>query len=76
MLRVTLIAETTTYGEIAEHGRTAMTKLIPIRRCHTEAKHRPSTRAALVHLSDWTLRDIGIFRSAPRLDSVKPFWMA
>jgi hypothetical protein len=27
-------------------------------------------------VSDWSLKDIGIFRQVPGLDAVKPFWMA
>jgi Domain of unknown function (DUF1127) len=33
-------------------------------------------RAELSELSDWSLKDIGIFRQVPSLDALKPFWMA
>ena len=52
-----------------------MTKQIPTRRCDTEANHRRITRTELEQLSDWALRDIGLFRQVPALDAVKPFWM-
>jgi hypothetical protein len=35
-----------------------------------------TVRAQLLELSDWSLKDIGIFRQVPGLDAVKPFWMA
>ena len=53
-----------------------MRKLIPTRRCEQEAKYRAATPAELEQLSDWALKDIGLFRQAPVLDSVKPFWIA
>jgi hypothetical protein len=52
-----------------------MTKLIPTRRDNKEIKRYLPTSNELAELSDWALRDIGIFLSAPNLDSVKPFWM-
>lgn len=52
-----------------------MTKLIPTLRRKAKVNRRSSTPIDLSQLSDWTMRDIGVFRSAPPLDLVKPFWM-
>lgn len=53
-----------------------MRKLIPTHRCDREEKSRPAAWTELAQLSDWTLKDIGIIRLPPALDSVKPFWLA
>lgn len=53
-----------------------MMKLIPMRRCNSEAERRFAFRSDLTQMSDWTLRDIGIYRQTPNPETVKPFWMA
>ena len=39
-------------------------------------KSQMTFRAQLSELSDWSLKDIGIFRQVSGVDAVKPFWMA
>jgi uncharacterized protein YjiS (DUF1127 family) len=53
-----------------------MRKLIPTRRFFERAKSRMTFRDQLSELSDWFLRNIGIFRRVLSLEAVKPFWMA
>jgi uncharacterized protein YjiS (DUF1127 family) len=53
-----------------------MSKLVPPRRFFERVKSQITFRGQLCELSDWSLKDIGIFRQVPGLDAVKPFWMA
>ena len=53
-----------------------MRKLALTREFFERKKDRITVRAQLPELSDWSLKDIGIFRQVPGLDAVKPFWMA
>jgi uncharacterized protein YjiS (DUF1127 family) len=53
-----------------------MSNLAPPRRFFERMKGRITVRAQLSELSDWSLKDIGIFRQVPGLDAAKPFWMA
>jgi uncharacterized protein YjiS (DUF1127 family) len=50
-----------------------MRKLIPTRHFFERAKCRMTFRAQLSELSDWSLKDIGIFRQVSGVDAVKPF---
>jgi uncharacterized protein YjiS (DUF1127 family) len=52
-----------------------MRKLIPTRHFFERVKCRMTFRAQLSELSDWSLKDIGIFRQVSGVDAVKPFWM-
>ena len=45
------------------------------RHSNERGRPRPAAWTELTQLSDWTLKDIGIIRLPPTLDSVKPFWM-
>jgi len=53
-----------------------MRNLAPPREFFERMKGHITVRAQLPELSDWSLKDIGIFRQVPGLDAVKPFWMA
>jgi uncharacterized protein YjiS (DUF1127 family) len=53
-----------------------MRNLAPPRQLFERMKGHITVRAQLPELSDWSLKDIGIFRQVPGLDAVKPFWMA
>jgi len=53
-----------------------MRNLAPPRQFFERMTGHISVRAQLPELSDWSLKDIGIFRPVPGLDAVKPFWMA
>jgi uncharacterized protein YjiS (DUF1127 family) len=52
-----------------------MRKLVPTRHFLERVKGQMTFRAHLSELSDWSLKDIGIFRRVPSLEAVKPFWM-
>ena len=53
-----------------------MRNLAPRRQFFERMTGHISVRAQLPELSDWSLKDIGIFRPVPGLDAVKPFCMA
>jgi len=53
-----------------------MRKPIQTRQVFERVKGHITVRSQLPELSDWSLKDIGIFRQVPGLDAVKPFWMA
>ena len=53
-----------------------MKKLVPTRHFFERVKSQMIFRAQLSELSDWSLKDIGIFRQVSGVDAVKPFWMA
>jgi uncharacterized protein YjiS (DUF1127 family) len=53
-----------------------MRNLAPPRQFFERTKGHITVRAQLPELSDWSLKDIGIFRQVPFVDAVKPFWMA
>ena len=52
-----------------------MKQLIPRCQLFERNTHRIAPRAQLPELSDWLLRDIGIFRRTQGLEAIKPFWM-
>ena len=52
-----------------------MKHLIPRCQLFERNTRRIASRGQLPELSDWLLRDIGIFRRPPALEAVKPFWM-
>ena len=53
-----------------------MKKLVPTRHFFERVKSQMTFRNQLSELSDWSLKDIGIFRQVSGVDAVKPFWMA
>ena len=53
-----------------------MRNLAPPREFFERMKGHITVRAQLPELSDWSLKDIGIFRQVSGVDAVKPFWMA
>jgi uncharacterized protein YjiS (DUF1127 family) len=53
-----------------------MRNLAPPRQFFERMTGHISVLAQLPELSDWSLKDIGIFRQVPGLDAVKLFWMA
>ena len=54
-----------------------MKKLVPTRDFFERVKSQmTSFRSQLSELSDWSLKDIDIFRQVSGVDAVKPFWMA
>jgi uncharacterized protein YjiS (DUF1127 family) len=53
-----------------------MRKLILTRRFFERVKGQMSLWDQLSELSDWSLKDIGIFHRVQSLEAVKPFWMA
>jgi hypothetical protein len=76
VLEITSLASAAIYIEDARSGGSVMKKLAPTRQFFDRAKGHITVRAQLPELSDWSLKDIGIFRQVPGLDAVKPFWMA
>jgi uncharacterized protein YjiS (DUF1127 family) len=53
-----------------------MRNLAPPRQFFERMKRHITVRVQLPELSDWSLKDIGIFRQVPGLGAVKPSWMA
>jgi uncharacterized protein YjiS (DUF1127 family) len=53
-----------------------MRNLAPPRQFFERMNGHTTVRAQLAELSEWSLKDIGIFRQVPGLGAVKPFWMA
>jgi uncharacterized protein YjiS (DUF1127 family) len=50
-----------------------MRKPIQTRQVFERAKDHITVRSQLPELSDWSLKDIGVFRQVPGLDAVKSF---
>ena len=75
MLSVTFLVRAAIYIEAAERGECYEESGSAASVLRTNDGHI-SVRAQLPELSDWSLKDIGIFRQVPGLDAVKPFWMA